>query len=542
VVAFNLAVLLGNSAFHSPRRFLPLSSGLALVALVLYALAIADAEVGTDYVFRITGLVAQAAIVAFYFPMLLRLVRGALKHDCALRFPPTLLRREEAYLQYVRALLNRPPSASEVALRRGVREGSLNVTQRHALEEEMRRAMRARFGYKAQLLGYVRDFTVGDQAIHLPIRLTSAFLCSTFVQALVSYTLLRRAADLRFWSHHYASHLLSMQSASSSALAAYHRATAASLPDDSPDVRTALDLLAFWQPRLHSLGDALFAAAAVGVAAALAAHAAAWALLLADFRASVLQLRRGVFPFAPRVAFRKSFRLLGVAVSSNLLNFLLWFAVIASLTFLLAWQLTFDALRAAIAALWQPILAWLAAYAADYALTFAVTSVIGRKQTIHYRRLWMAYDLLQFFASCATGVATALTRLAIGVGLLLLAFSRMDQSLSPAWVDQLLLLDSLASSYRATVLLYHHHNNPVLHAFLQLVRHDAAARRAAGGEADATRAKWRVANRWRKTAFMLRNPAVASLKAGITAKGTPQEAHTSYTSNVHPMEGKSSQV
>ena len=192
VIAFNVAILVGNSAFHSPLHFLPVASVLAIVAVALYAAAVCAAPtVGIESVSLITALVGQAAIVAFYLPMLARL--GLVGNTCtgdasgrkrsasaignAIKtFSQT---REEAYAAYAHALVNRRVSGAERALQRGVKAGSLTFKERSRLEEEVRKEFTAEFGYKAQLLGLLRDATVGGQAIELPTRFSSAFLVSS---------------------------------------------------------------------------------------------------------------------------------------------------------------------------------------------------------------------------------------------------------------------------------------------------------------------------------------------------------------------------
>ena len=133
IIAFNVAILVGNSAFHSPLHFLPLASILAIVAVVLYMMAICAAPiVGVESVSLITALVGQAAIVTFYLPMLARLGllasckrqvsgrrrSGSVVGSVVSTFTQT---REEAFEAYAHALLNKRPSDAEKALQRGIK-------------------------------------------------------------------------------------------------------------------------------------------------------------------------------------------------------------------------------------------------------------------------------------------------------------------------------------------------------------------------------------------------------------------------------------
>ena len=126
----------------------------------------------------------------------------------------------------------------------------------------------------------------------------------------------------------------------------------------------------------------------------------------------------------------------------------------------------------------------------------------------------LADDFLQLFLQLATGVVKAIVRLAIAFGVLLIASLRVDRSLFPQWVDELIVLDQLAKSFRALVLIYHHHNNPIMHVFLNLLAQAASERRSeTTGPKSTTSRKLLVACRWRKYAFMALNPKVAALKA-----------------------------
>ena len=125
-----------------------------------------------------------------------------------------------------------------------------------------------------------------------------------------------------------------------------------------------------------------------------------------------------------------------------------------------------------------------------------------------------ADDFLQLFLQLATGVVKAIVRLAIAFGVLLIASLRVDRSLFPQWVDELMVLDQMAKSFRALVLIYHHHNNPTMHVFLNLLAQAASERKSeTTGPETTTLRKLLVACRWRKYAFMALNPKVAALKA-----------------------------
>lgn len=365
------------------------------------------------------------------------------------------------------------------------------------------------------------------QAIGLPSRLSSAFLCSLFVQSLLVYNCIRFGDYVLYWSHLRAEQLTDAKTASYVAIFLYNNFTQASLVDDSTAVSDVLAFLDDWQPRVYDFGDSFRAAAVTGCVFSLMVFFLAWLTLFLDFRASVLQIRRGMYSFEQRqIRFRHSFTFLGSAVSTNVLNFVLWYGVLFLITFLLAWNFSRGIISDALHAVSWSLMIWGIAFVVEYGVTFLVTSYIGRDKVIHHRYLWMMYDLLTYFSSCVTGIVTALTRIGIALGLLLVAFARMDKSVAASWVDDIMLMDSLTRSYRATILVYHYHNNPVVHVFLKLVSTAADARfsgradQASGvkcvrddGSADqVSRVKLRVANRWRKTLFMLQNPSLASYK------------------------------
>ena len=124
-----------------------------------------------------------------------------------------------------------------------------------------------------------------------------------------------------------------------------------------------------------------------------------------------------------------------------------------------------------------------------------------------------AVDLLHVFLELFTGLFGAVLRVLMALGVMFVAILRVDRSLFPKWIDEIIVLDAMAKAFRSLVVMYHHHNNPSVHVFLMLLAEAAAQRKA---DANSPRKNAIAANRWRKYAFMVLNPKVAVYKAKYT--------------------------
>ena len=82
------------------------------------------------------------------------------------------------------------------------------------------------------------------------------------------------------------------------------------------------------------------------------------------------------------------------------------------------------------------------------------------------------------FVELFTGVFAAILRVLMALGALFVAMLRVDRSLFPKWIDDLIVLDAMAKAFRSLVVMYHHHNNPSVHVFLRLIAEEAAQRKA----------------------------------------------------------------
>jgi len=70
------------------------------------------------------------------------------------------------------------------------------------------------------------------------------------------------------------------------------------------------------------------------------------------------------------------------------------------------------------------------------------------------------------------GLLSAISRIILLFVLSMVGLARLDQSLFPEWINELIYLDSANKAYLATVYIYHSHNQPIAVTFLQFLKRD----------------------------------------------------------------------
>ena len=115
-----------------------------------------------------------------------------------------------------------------------------------------------------------------------------------------------------------------------------------------------------------------------------------------------------------RVRLKHVFSFFGGSVSNGIFSFCLIVLSTQAIVVVFGWSLTWDAIRAFFATPYgRASLYTLAGYVVEPLVTMVVTCFIGgRRQTITRRNWWMAYDFVQLFVQCITGLLAAFLRVA----------------------------------------------------------------------------------------------------------------------------------
>ena len=224
---------------------------------------------------------------------------------------------------------------------------------------------------------------------------------------------------------------------------------------------------------------------------------------------------------------RLTWTLVGTATANCIVAFLLTASVVGMVIFVLSWSPLQEFLGGAFTYNWGVLLAVILCYIFGLAGDHVVGGLVGTRHSIHLRFWWMAYDFVALFLHLFGGVVTAMSRLVVGLCMLLLTMTRIDRSVTPAWLDHLVSFDGLVQAYRATIVSCHQFSNPIMIAFVESVQRDARKRREASDARRETPTSYiaqsaaavemmesgsrrlMCAARWRKTRFMLANPLVA---------------------------------
>ena len=435
------------------------------------------------------------------------------------RLKPFSETRRECYFQYVADLWNRP-DRSRQRLRDEqtkawnlVAPPSADLGRLLYLEKELKELERNEFGWKTQakeLIGGVKNPAKG--AFFYPARMYGTFVVSIFATGFMMKGVLRtlralqarvKVADITTITTIY------------DMLTLTQRQYELRSGEDLPSLGTDWAMLNAETLHKYMLGlsDAILTASTIGCTFGFLAYFAAWVTLLIDFRAKVMQARRGIYDFNVRkTKLLFSWTYFGTQVSNGLITFILISFIVTFIALIFTWNLTMDMLKWFIREKWRWLLVFLAPILINIVTNKLCKGVLGKLKTIKLRYAWMAYDMYQILLSSIAGLTKALVRFVLVVVIALVSLPRTDVSIFPAWVEVYLQLDSGAKSYRGLVLLYHHHNNPVMRVAAWLLQESAKARRDEAMREQlglAPPEKLRAINRWQKALFLVRNPELA---------------------------------
>ena len=457
-------------------------------------------------------------VLFFYGLMFLGLIVKSMK-----RTPPKVVNsfmsgfdeyREACFFIYCQNLLKRRENKHKRALRLGLQKGVLDFEEIKRLEKAIRKDYDKKFGLLYQLKALLCDaFTShpDSEAVFMPVRLMAAFSVAAFAQVLSAMVWCKGTIDNRDTVLHLVEVYIKPAKEAIGVISAdVEGATGEPYP-----VNNVMFQLSFVEEHGTSFGSAVMIAGFGGAIIAVFFFFIVYFVMLLDFRSTVLKMRSGQLPFPVAfVRFKHSWTFVGGSISNSLLSFALNVIVFGLILLLLSWSLFYWGLGVVWMIFGNVILGFMVSYVGNMTLNYLVGFWMGPAKNIRLRYWWMNWDVVQLFLAVFSGTLTAIIRILMAVGIMLVAALRIDKSIYPMWVDEIYTLDTLAKGYRATCLIYHYHNNPIVNTFCSVILKDYAARKAgAEGMLPLSSKKRRVYNKFHKMLFMTKNPAIAAFKA-----------------------------
>ena len=541
-------VALGNSDFHDPRVAVPISllfiAGMMTYTIIIYR---ENGGLGKPNSIGTWWLICFIGVLLCTFWGVLGLLKPLSKYRFFRTFPD---KRREMMFTYVHRLVNAGRSDEVQAMKtklraltekreRLIREGSDN-TEDAALtasaeaeflyaqtlyhEKRIAAAIQKERSFKTHLKALIKSIVKDDpDAFYVPVRIYAAFSVSLFATIFMAvwfanvFDSLRdtvRKADV--------SVTIAMFNALTAMQEQFQQLTGADLPT------LASQWLEDNAQRVHkymvSLADALYAASVAGSTLGILFYSAAMLSLVVDFRAQILQARRGIWQFnEPKVAVKAAVTFMGVQISNGILTYVTISFIFALLITIIAWSLTWDVLLWLLKQKWQWLLTLILFALINPLIKLVCTKVIVAKKFIKRRYLWSAFELYELMTQVAAGLVKSLVRFIMVIVAVFFSLPRIDRSPFPAWVEYYLLLDTGSKSYQGVIVLYHISNNPVMRVAAWILaedardRNDEKTREARGLRSPTAR---RVCNRWRKALFLVQNPSMVKyvVKVAIDQK------------------------
>jgi hypothetical protein len=403
------------------------------------------------------------------------------------------------------------------------RNAAGGVAERLYLEKRIEAEISRERTYKHQARAIWSALRRGDtEAFHFPSRMIGTFVVSVFSVSFVAANIHNmflgirasvQQADVAMIKTSYYSLVVLQQQ--------FELLTGADLPKEGS--RWLEDNVQRMHGYLVDLGDSLVICHAIGATFGVLLYTAAWVVLCLDFRAQVIQARRGIWQFnVAKVKLFHSMTYVATQVSNGLITYIL-FTVIFSFVFLvLVWSASRDALRLTFLYFWpSPLLQIMLCVLIPVLMKLTLKKFFGPNQVIKMRYFYMAFDLFEVLIRIAAGVVTAIVRFLLVMLGVALSLPRLDRSPFPAWMEAYLLLDSGSRSYQGLILLHSAHNNPVMRVAAWMISEDAKARREPGRAAAGfvSHKRRRVANRFQLAWMLYKNPTLRSYRGvGLSAK------------------------
>lgn len=560
-------IALGNSDFHDPRITVPISL-LIIAGMMAYTISIYSANgafgtansVGTWWLVCFIGVLVCTAwgLLGWFKPLS--------KYRVFRAFPE---KRREMMFTYVHRLVNfgtageiQPMKAQLRKLiekrERLIKEGGESSEELSQTSEEVEHlyaqalyhekriaaAIEKERSYKTQLKALVNSAMhagYDPDAFYVPVRIYAAFSVSLFATIFMAVWFATVFGGLRDRVRQAdVSITIAMFNSLTALQEQFRLLTGADLPT------LASQWLEDNAQRVHkymvSLADALYAASIAGSTLGILFYVLAMFSLVLDFRAQVMQARRGIWQFnEPKVAVKAAVTFMGVQISNGILTYVVISSIFAALITIFAWSLTWDALLWLLKQRWQWLLTLVLFALINPLIKMFCTKAVVDKKFIKRRYLWSAFELYELITQVAAGIVKSLVRFIMVVIAVFFSLPRIDRSPFPAWVEYYLLLDTGSKSYQGVIVLYHIHNNPVMRVAAWILAEDARDRKdektreARGLRSPASRL---VCNRWRKALFLVQNPSLAKyvIKVPVDKKKIANLAKSGKVVDIAPEE------
>lgn len=511
---------LANSSWHSPKRAVPITA-IVLVALIVYTYLIYIHDNVQAWSLNSIGLWWMICFGGIMFGTgwgLLGLVKPLARIPLFRPFP---VYRRQLYFSYCKRLVNEGHLTEVSKMQRRAADTNneaVMIRERLYLQKRIEHLVHQERSHFTQLKALVKGIFRDDpEAFYVPVRFYAAFFISTFATLFVASWFIGAFSNLRtVVSKSDVNTLVAIFRSLSVLQAQFVAQTGIDLPSNAGGwlQANAMEIHKY----MISLSEALLTASIIATALGLLLYFLAMLNLILDFRAQVIQARRGIWQFnEPKVAIKTAITFIGTQISNGLFVFLVNAFIFGILFTFLCWQLTWDVLAYVLTTNAALIIAIIGFALLNPIIKFIASKVIMEKKSIKMRYAWAAFELWELMAQVAAGLVKSIVRFALVTLIVFFSLPRLDRSPFPAWFEYYLLLDTGSKSYQGVILTYHLHNNPVMRVACWILQEDSRDRRdpVKRAELGMVTPKKRLAfNRWQKTLFLLRNPSlVAYVKA-----------------------------
>jgi len=179
-----------------------------------------------------------------------------------------------------------------------------------------------------------------------------------------------------------------------------------------------------------------------------------------DFRRRVLNLRRGKYTFRMKDALiYMDSNFMGAFIATTIVGYLVVVLAITLVTIPLVWDVSRNLLWSMRGVIWWTLLFPLII---NQLISQVMRRCLFGKTFIMHRALCSIYMFWQTWLSFLGGIMTSIIRLGMALAGVIVSLPQMMASCTPAFMNEVVCLDSTYKQYIAAVVVYHIHNNPVV--------------------------------------------------------------------------------